>query len=125
MLTLNRDLLERILKATRWAERQMRNRPPRRGRWQPRGSGSSANSWRRFELKTDLTGSSSSATAYLLDETATRTATEFTVYDLFIGFEGDGSTESGMDGSDEGTGNKGWALYRSDSEKWEIIQLNC
>lgn len=81
--------------------------------------------WRRFELKEDLAGAGTTAVAYLLDEEGTRTEEEFDVWDLFVGFTGDGSTESGADGSEEGTGNKGWAMYRSDSEKWEVVQLNC
>lgn len=90
------------------------------------GGGSQCLQALRFELKTNLTALSlAGATAYEIDASGERTTTEHTVYDVFFGFYGSGSTESAMVGSGEGVGAKGWALKLPGSLRWEIIQLTC
>ena len=110
-------------------ERRSRNRRGHRGRWQ----GTPGAKWRWFELKTDL-AAGGTATAYVLDTvTGARLATgdptkdEFEIKSFVMGFFGDGSTEGGMAGSDEGTGAKGvsWRFTGPSGAEWRVINISC
>lgn len=77
---------------------------------------------RRFRLKTGVDGAVS-ATAYIrnfnLDTLQyDTTTTEFTVYSTLLTFAAEGEDEDYY-------GEYGYAVYFPDSNRWEIIQLDC
>lgn len=120
--TIPMPLLNRIMAATRWVERRMRNNPSRRGRWQGRQR---PEKWIRFELKEDLF-SGVAASADILDTSGARTGEFKNVIDVVMGFTGQGYDETGAgSGSGLGAGEKGWARWCRDSNRYEVKQLTC
>lgn len=82
-------------------------------------------SWRMIELITDL-DFPGSASAYQLTTGWQRTDTTFTVYSSAAQHTGDGSTETGADGTAEGTGNTGIARYwGAPFNKWFTHAMSC
>jgi len=80
--------------------------------------------FRQIELKEDFDGPGSVAEAYVLDNSdLTRTETVIEVVCSAADHDGNGSTESGMDGSEEGTGTKGVVAWFGGA--WRTIAMEC